>query len=1062
MDFSSPHAIVVDASHEEVLRLPHDASAVIVGTAGSGKTHVIQQRVAALIAQGLAPDEIVVLTPTRQAATALRDSLALAVRVATPGALARSVAAFAFQTVRAHAVHVGDDPPQLLTGPDEDRIVQDLLAGDAEDERDGMSRWPAWLAPEIRATAGFRTEVRAFLAECISLGISPDVLDSRAQEQEVWGALASFAHEYSAVRAAMRRAHRDAAGLIQEATALVRSLDAGSPARAAQARIRVILVDDTQELTLGGIELLLAWRERGAAVMAFGDPDIGSGAFRGASPEYFARLLSSMPLHILTTRHRGTPAHARLLADVTSRIGAAGIVAHRRAALATRDASPEADSAPTDSSAADTAAQESSSLDDSVQTYVVRSVAEEYDTIARLLRERRVHDGVPWSSCAVIAHDSRQVTALEAELAARDVPTRAAGPGRNLAQVAAVRDLLHLVDVAARDIDEWDANDPSEALRGGGLDTVELRRLRTALRHRELAGEGYRSASELLASGLAYPLEFELLDTREGRKAARVGSTLALLRDGLATGASAHELLWTAWQASGRERVWTELAQGHGALAGQARRDLDAVVALFQTAKRHGERADGTSPLDFLRSLRDAAVAVDRFDTGSESGVVRVLTPASALGTEFDTVVIAGIQDGIWPNLRARGSLLETWRLAHDSDTVDRRRGVLHDELRLFARALSRAHARLIFTAVDDDDTGPSMLFELLPTPQPAPQRAAHPLTLRGLVAAHRRTLTTAAGGTGQPSDADVRHAAGQLALLAEAGVSGADPLHWYGIAPATSDGVLRDLDAEDVRISPSRLAALEQCELDWVIGDLGGDGSSTSAGLGTIIHEALELVGTPDRAALWEVVERRWKELDFAAPWVERKERALAEDLVMRLVTYLRDVERAGTRLIGAEPRFEVRIPQEGRAHDALLSGIIDRVEVTADGSVVIVDLKTGKSEKTSAAAIAENAQLASYQLAFERGAIQGLESTNAEATSLRNGGAKLLVLRTGSKKIYLEPLQAPFTDDTRSAFLARVDRAVEVMTGRRFTAPFEEHCRKDHSYGLCTIHTIGPVSAS
>ena len=55
-----------------------------------------------------------------------------------------------------------------------------------------------------------------------------------------------------------------------------------------------------------------------------------------------------------------------------------------------------------------------------------------------------------WDACAVIAHDSRQVAALEAELAARDVPT-ASGQGRALGETRAVRDLLTLVDLAARD-----------------------------------------------------------------------------------------------------------------------------------------------------------------------------------------------------------------------------------------------------------------------------------------------------------------------------------------------------------------------------------------------------------------------------------------------------------------------------------------------------------------------------------------------------------------------------------------------------------------------------------
>ncbi len=1008
------------------MALPADVSGVVIGAPGSGKTATLVGRATALIDGGLRPEELLVLTPTRPAATALRDRLALGVGVATGGPLARSVAAFAYQIVRAHAVHRGEEPPQLLTGPDEDRLIGDLLVGDAEDEREGPSRWPEWLTAEIRGTAGMRAEIRAFLAEATTLGIEPDELAARAaaSDRPVWASLASFAREYHAVRSRMRGAHRDAAGLVREAVGLLRSLPAGSPALGAVSELRVLLVDDAQEVTLGAVELLEACRDRGIAVLAFGDPDVGSGSFRGARPENFARLGTTV--HVLDRVHRGTAAQRDLVARITARIGAAGLVAHRRAPLGV-------------------------DADESVRVFALRSGAEEYDTIARLLRERHVHDGVPWEGCAVIAHDTRQVTALEAELSARDVPTAAVGPARALAETPVVRGLLRAVELAAGS-DELEDDDVIDALSGGGLDPVELRRLRAALRHAELRNGGERSARELLAEGLRHPLAFELVDTPEGRRAARIAATLTTVRDQLAEGATAHELLWTVWDRRGLERELRTLADGHGPLAEQARRDLDAVVALFEAAKRHGEREDGTLPIDHIRSLLHSEVAEDRLRTAARAVGVQISTPAAALGLEFDTVVIAGVQEGVWPNLRVRGSLLETGRLGDDdaADSLDRRRGVLHDELRLFARAASRARRRLVVTAVDDDDTGPSVLFELLPPASPAPRAAEHPLTLRGLVAQHRRTLTDPRSGE---SDRDA--AAGQLALLAAAGVGGADPEQWYGMAAPTSTAPVRDLDVAPLRISPSRIHALEECQLDWVIGDLGGDPGTAVAGVGTILHAALENADGADEEGLWAFVEERWSQLEFDAPWIDEAERTRARDLVSRLAAYLRDGERAGTTLVGAEPHFEVPIPVPDAAHPAVLSGYIDRVERTADGRVVIVDLKTGRSEATGDRAAADNPQLAAYQLAFERGAIPA-------AAGATPGGAKLVVLKKTRNAPYAEPRQAPFDEETRAAFLDRIDRAVGIMRGTRFIAPYEEHCRDDHTRGLCRIHTIGPVSSA
>jgi superfamily I DNA/RNA helicase/RecB family exonuclease len=1025
-----------DADQSAVIGLPGDACGVVVGAPGSGKTATLVARVAALVEGGIEPDAILVLTPSRQTATALRDRLGLAVREATAGPLARSVASYAFQLVRAHAVAAEADPPQLLTGGDEDQIIRDLLDGDAEDEASGPSRWPAWLGAPVRGTAGFRSEVRTFLAECTTLGIEPARLRELGERDgiPVWVSLSSFFAEYLQVRAGMRGAHRDAAGLVREAVGLLRTALPGIPAID---RVRVVLVDDAQELTLGGVELVEAARRRGAAVLAFGDPDVGSGSFRGATPENFARLAASLGrIHVLGTTHRGTAWQRELVRRVTQRIGAVGVVAHRRAG---DEVEP----------------------DDSVRALTLRSQAEEYDAIARLLRERHVHEGVPWDACAVIAHDTRQVRALEAELSAREVPARSSGPGRALGALRPVNDLLRLIDLATRE--EWTFEEVSEALVGtyGRLDPIELRRLRSALRHVELRPgvDGDRSGKELVLSAMRRPLEFDLVDTREARRAATLARTLGVLQEELERGATVHELLWTAWERSGLQRVWADLARGHGPLAEQANRDLDAVVALFQAAKRFVERSLDADPRVFVRSILDSGVAEDRLDAPPSAGAVRVLTPAGALGLEFDTVVVAGVQDGVWPNTRLRGSLLDTWRLADaatragavPAGTFDRRRGAMHDELRLLARALSRARSRVVVTAVDDDDTGPSVFFELLPDPE----RYAldHPLSLRGLVARHRRTLTEGS------SDAAARHAAGQLALLADAGVAGAAPREWYGVVPATTTGPLRDLAREDIRVSPSRLHALEECQLNWVIGDLGGDPGSTTAGLGTIIHAALENAAGSDEASLWEQVQARWGELTFEAPWRDRAEQARARDLVRRLHLYLHRFEQSGGSLIGAEPHFEVAIPLEQAEpgeHGVILSGYIDRVERTPDGAVVITDLKTGKREPQTDAKVIDNLQLAAYQLAFETGAIPA-------AVGHAPGGAKLLVLRpTAAKADYVTPWQPPFDDERRAAFLTRVRAAVDVMRGATFDAPYEEHCRDEHAYGLCRIHTIGAVSAS
>lgn len=1094
----------LDASQVAVVTADRTESGVVVGAAGTGKTTALVERVTALVQSGYAPDQIVVLTPSRQMATALRDRLALAVGAATSGPMARSLASFAFALVRASEVQAGREPPQLLTGGDEDQMIRDLLDGDADDELSGGGRsWPENLPALVRGTPGFRAEVRAFMAECATLGVEPGRLEtlSHAQQLPSWQPMSSFYREYLQVRAQMRGAFRDVAGLIREAVGLVR---AGDPAAtAALGGIRAILVDDAQELTRGGVELLEACATRDIAVMAFGDPDVSAGSFRGATPENFARLASSLGVvRVLSRPHRGTRALQSTVARVVQRIGAVGVTSHR---LPPEQSGPGQPSQK--QSGPEQPSPEQSAPDESVRAVLLRSAAEEYDAIARILRERHVHDQVPWSQCAVIAHDTRQVNALEAELAAREVPTRASGPARTLSSSRPVRDLLRLVDHASTSAQEWTYDDAAEILLGtmAGLDPIQLRRLRGILRRDELAAQGDRAASDLLVSGMRHPLELELIDTREARRAARVFQTLHMLSTQLDAGATAHELLWTAWDRSGLQYRWREAALSKGPLADQANRDLDAIVSLFQAAKRFGEHGTDVDPRPFVRGMLGTDVADDRLETPSTTDVVRVLTPAGAVGTEFDTVVIAGVQDRVWPNTRLRGSVLSTWRLSdadastgvpgrgdRDSggnvpDSLDRRRLVMYDELRLFARAVSRADRRLIVTAVDDDDTGPSVFWELLPDPEQATPEMAHPLSLRGMVAMHRRALTEHATHS-TPSARS--HAAGQLAVLARAGVPGADPDHWYGVLPATSLAPMHDPTTEMVRVSPSGLDKAETCALDWAIGALGGDSGGVTAGIGTILHSALELTDGDDEAAMWRHVQQRWGELVFDAGWQEQIAYRRARDMVRRLHLYLRDFDREGGTLVGAEPHFEVPIPLaaeddvvqddaaenialgDGAVEDeavaserevasshstgAVLSGYIDRVEKNAAGEIVIVDLKTGKREPQTDKAVQDNPQLSAYQLAHEAGQIP-------EVRGLAPGGAKLLVLRpTAKAREYVTPRQQPLTEESREAFLNRVRAVVEVMSATHFLAPYEEHCRDDHSYGLCRIHTVGAVSSS
>ncbi|WP_210506760.1 ATP-dependent DNA helicase [Naasia sp. SYSU D00057] len=1020
--------VALDDAQRAVLALGEEESAVVVGPPGSGKTTTLVELVAARVAEGWSPSEVLVLSPARQAASRLRDRIALRLGVPTGGPVARTAASVAFEIVRAEAARSGDDAPRLLTGAEQDSIIAALLEGHAEG---GGPDWPEALDADVRRLPAFRTELRELMARATEANLSPAALASLGAREGVpeWRAAAQFAEEYQRVVDSFRSSSYDSGELLAEATALVLAGEASY-------RPRLVLIDDAQELGSGTAELVAAWAARGTAVVAFGDPDIASTAFRGGRSDLLSRLrevlrLPSVTTLLLGTDHRAQPALRHVTASVTARIGAAGFGTHRYRPLAEP---PE----PTDPPA--------------VLRIEAPGRPEEIARLAHRLRELHVRHDVPWSRMAVIVRSGRLVPSFARGLAVAEVPTRTSLAARPLREEWAARHLVDAVAVAVGTL-PFDAATLAGLLLGplGGLDPVGLRRLRLALRHEELAGGGARPAEELLVEAMSGPGRFVTIDAAPARRAGHLADTLSRLKDAHAAGASIEELLWLAWERSGLARTWGAQSAGSGVLADEANRHLDSVVALFTSAQRFVERSPGQPATDFLAEVLGADLPEDTLAPRSRQDSVLVCAPTAVLGAEYDVVAVSALQEGVWPNLRLRGTLLHPGRLADalegvPSQDVDARKAVLDDELRMFALAVSRARRHLLLTCVANSDEQPSSLLRLLPDVPPDRGGDRLPLTLRGLVGALRRELAA----TGAPA------AASALARLRNEEVPGADPASWYGVLPPSTEAPLADLDDPDTRVSvsPSRLATVEKSPLGWFVDVMAASPSGIAASIGTVLHAAMEKLSLTPGAdlsakAVMAAVDERWSEFSFESPWLEEYERRRTFRLAEGLADYLAGFEKDGHRLLGAESGFEFEIGP------AVVRGTIDRVELTADGAVVIVDLKTGRRWPTKDE-LPGHAQLGLYQLAAAHGA---LESLPPEASA---GGAKLLFVADGvAGRLYREAAQDALPDEALEAFRERVKKAAETMAGTLFPGVDGLDDRDPYAKYAYRIHLVPAVSA-
>ncbi|MFZ7088292.1 PD-(D/E)XK nuclease family protein [Curtobacterium sp. RRHDQ10] len=1050
---SAVHALAPDAAHRAVLDLPDVGSAAVIGAPGTGKTTVLAQLVAARLGRpgAITPDgfgTVVALTSSRPAATALRDRLAATVDRVVPGALARTVNSLAFEIVTHAASTAGDEPPTLLTGGEQDAILADLLAGDdllADDELLGAVGTPTWPEPissAVRERAGFRTALRDVMMRASAAGVEPDDMRALAtrERRPEWAAIGDLVDEYRAAVTAYRSTSLDAAELVAYATAAV----ARGELPPSVAALRSIMVDDAQELVEGEIALLGALSRSGVQVVAFGDPDIASSAFRGAEPDVLGRLASRLGLPavrtiVLETVHRHPVAIRELVTGITARIGTAAAGRQRAATASAVGGRPDA-----------------------VVHVEAPSRSALVTAVARRLREHHLLDGVPWHRMVVVTRSGGAIPELVRSLSVAEVPATAGTAPARVRDDVAARTLIDAAAVALG-VRVLDAALATQFVTGplGGLDTLALRRLRLAMRREELASGGSRSADDLLVEALSGPNRFSTIDAGFARRAGRLADSLERARADAGADASIEELLWGLWERSGLARTWGGQSSAGGVGAAEADRHLDAVVGLFTAAKRFVERTPDAPARVFVDDVLESDLPEDSIGPDRTAGRVRVATPLGTIGVECDVVVVLGLQDGVWPNTRVRGSLLDPDGLVRAArgiaqTPIDERAAVVADELRLFARAVSRATTQVVVGSIANDDESPSPFLRLVPVdPDRAP--SAHPLSLRGMAGSLRRRVVT----TGD------HEAASALARLAAAGVPGASPDEWYGLAEPSTTEPLVDLDAAPsvpswqaddpdarpvaptVSVAPSRIGTYEECPLHWFVQTFGGGAPSPAMGIGTIVHDVMEHAGDDvDVESLWGGVEARWAELTFESDWIADRERARTRRMIEGLSDYLRTFRSAGKRVLGAESEF-VLVTGPAR-----MRGSIDRIELDADGRATVVDLKTG-THMPAQKDMPEHAQLGAYQLALEDGAVTGIAATVSGAD------AKLVFVQNGRAGAgYTERVQDAFDGEARAAYRERLHDVARGMGGRTFVANVDEHCDRARNGVECRMHVVGEVT--
>ena len=551
--------------------------------------------------------------------------------------------------LRREAALRGEPAPRLLSGPEQDVVIRDLLAGDIAD---GARDWPHAAAPGA-GTRGFAQELRDLIMRAYERGLTPSDLNrlGREHQRDDWRAAARFMRQYAEVTALREAAAYDPAELIRAVVSLWIS-DPALLARERDAR-QVVFVDELQDTDPAQIELLRLLAGGGRDLVAVGDPDQSIYGFRGADvsgierfPETF-RTAAGEPTPVVAL-HTSRRSGAVLLAATRRVAAAAGgaerapgpaarVPTCRRATCRSRCCAPSRRRRPTSPPGCARRTSSTACPGRRWRCWCARRCARCRCSVAPsappVCRSPSRPTEVP------LARAARRATAAHAAGLRRSIRTRSA---RSRPSSCSPRPL-------------------------GGADVIGLRRLRQELRRAELDCRRRLRRPDRCWSRRSPTRGHCSISTPHAAATRPSGWPACCAPPSTsrpATGASVEDVLWAVWSASGLATRWERASLDGGPAGAAADRDLDAVVALFETAARFCDRLPGAGPEVFLAHLTGQEIPADSLAARAPTGdAVTVLTAHASKGLEWDLVCVAGVQEGVWPSSRLRGSFLGTERL---------------------------------------------------------------------------------------------------------------------------------------------------------------------------------------------------------------------------------------------------------------------------------------------------------------------------------------------------------------------------------------------------------------
>lgn len=580
---------------------------LVLAGPGSGKTFTITKRILYLLEQGIPPEQLLVITFTREAAMSMQlrfqemsDSF-LPVNFGTFHSIFYQILQKS-NVIKSH---------KLLTNSEKKKILLSILREYRKNVESSISEDLGEDAMAILSAVSYykntlQPEKAAGKAPAEWQPVFPQLLERYEKAVRVHGKM-----DFDDMLCRCRDLLAGNADLLS----------------AWQNRFRYILIDEFQDINPVQYEVVKLLAGNHSSIFAVGDDDQAIYGFRGSEPECLRRF----------EKEYGA---SRLLLDVNYRSHPQIVQASLAVIAENRDRFPKAIRSFREDEMLQRSNSAKCALDteskDHVQLFAFSDREEQYDYLCRRLQSfLQEHEGQERRECAVLFRTNSYMQGLAVRLKALGIPYVMGERMQSIYEHFIVKDIMAYLALASG---QWDretllriVNKPSRYVSReavGGCDH-SIQALIAYYKSQELSGTSKKSVLEKLHS-------FE----RQLKAIGRLTPQLAVAYIQKAVGYGKY-LQETAGNAE-RLAEWNNMLEW-----------LKADAARFSGVEEW-QAAQAAHTKDLEQGKSSGQVAINRAATVREpdTGLIRLMTVHGAKGLEFDTVIVADCNEAVFPHGR--------------------------------------------------------------------------------------------------------------------------------------------------------------------------------------------------------------------------------------------------------------------------------------------------------------------------------------------------------------------------------------------------------------------------